>query len=365
MADGYGYAAEGDTNTATLMCAAQTLIGDAHFSEMYAMDWELDSVLISHMGEGNWKIARQRPAGAADRPAARDRAARQPADAGVLAPSRGARRRRRWSRSRASTTGSSSGAARCSTRPSCRRSRCTTSTSGPTGGWSRSWTSGSARRAPPLRHQPRRPRRPLAAARRAARPRVRGDLSSDALDAAARAGAGGEPGAARARLVTLTWGNVERDRPRRRAGGDQAERGRPTTRCGRRTSWSSTSTATSSRASGGRRPTRRRTWRCTARSSRSAGSCTRTRRGRRRGRRRSARSRCSARRTPTCAPHPIPLTRALTEAEIDADYEGCDRRRADRGGGGARRRPSCRARWCADTPRSAGGAARRPRSRTR
>jgi L-arabinose isomerase len=62
MADGYGYAAEGDTNTASLMCAAHTLIGDAHFSEMYAMDWELDSVLISHMGEGNWKIAR------ADRP---------------------------------------------------------------------------------------------------------------------------------------------------------------------------------------------------------------------------------------------------------------------------------------------------------
>ena len=59
MADGYGYAAEGDTNTTSLMCAAQTLIGDADFSEMYAMDWELDSVLISHMGEGNWKIARR------------------------------------------------------------------------------------------------------------------------------------------------------------------------------------------------------------------------------------------------------------------------------------------------------------------
>ncbi len=58
MADGFGYAAEGDTNTASLMCAAQTLIGNAHFSEMYAMDWELDSVLISHMGEGNWKVAR-------------------------------------------------------------------------------------------------------------------------------------------------------------------------------------------------------------------------------------------------------------------------------------------------------------------
>jgi L-arabinose isomerase len=68
MADGYGYAAEGDTNTASLMCAAQTMIGDAHFSEMYAMDWELDSVLISHMGEGNWKLARKdRPVRLIDR----------------------------------------------------------------------------------------------------------------------------------------------------------------------------------------------------------------------------------------------------------------------------------------------------------
>ena len=68
MADGYGYAAEGDTNTASLMCAAQAMIGDAHFSEMYAMDWELDSVLISHMGEGNWKIARtDRPVRLIDR----------------------------------------------------------------------------------------------------------------------------------------------------------------------------------------------------------------------------------------------------------------------------------------------------------
>ncbi|MGZ4187774.1 MAG: L-fucose/L-arabinose isomerase family protein [Solirubrobacteraceae bacterium] len=68
MAEGYGYAAEGDTNTAMLMCAAQTLIGNAHFSEMYAMDWDLDSVLISHMGEGNWKVARKdRPVRLIDR----------------------------------------------------------------------------------------------------------------------------------------------------------------------------------------------------------------------------------------------------------------------------------------------------------
>jgi L-arabinose isomerase len=68
MADGYAYAAEGDTNTASLMCAGQAMIGDTHFSEMYAMDWELDSVLISHMGEGNWKIARKdRPVKLIDR----------------------------------------------------------------------------------------------------------------------------------------------------------------------------------------------------------------------------------------------------------------------------------------------------------
>jgi L-arabinose isomerase len=68
MADGYGYAAEGDTNTAALMCAAQSLIGDANFSELYAMDFELDSVLVSHMGEGNWKVARDdRPVRLIDR----------------------------------------------------------------------------------------------------------------------------------------------------------------------------------------------------------------------------------------------------------------------------------------------------------
>jgi L-arabinose isomerase len=58
MAKGYGYAAEGDVLTACLVAAGHTLIGDAHFTEMYAMDFPSDSVLMSHMGEGNWKIAR-------------------------------------------------------------------------------------------------------------------------------------------------------------------------------------------------------------------------------------------------------------------------------------------------------------------
>jgi L-arabinose isomerase len=69
MAAGYGFAAEGDVNTASLMCAAQAMSGDAHFSELYAMDWELGSVLVSHMGEGNWRIARRdRPVRLIDRP---------------------------------------------------------------------------------------------------------------------------------------------------------------------------------------------------------------------------------------------------------------------------------------------------------
>jgi L-arabinose isomerase len=58
MAKGYGYGAEGDVLTACLVSAGHTLIGDAHFTEMYAMDFPSDSVLMSHMGEGNWKVAR-------------------------------------------------------------------------------------------------------------------------------------------------------------------------------------------------------------------------------------------------------------------------------------------------------------------
>jgi L-arabinose isomerase len=58
MAKGYGYGAEGDVLTACLVSAGHELIGDAHFTEMYAMDFPSDSVLMSHMGEGNWRIAR-------------------------------------------------------------------------------------------------------------------------------------------------------------------------------------------------------------------------------------------------------------------------------------------------------------------
>lgn len=59
MAEGYGYSAEGDSNAAALMVAGRAIAPDPHFTEMYAMDFALDAALQSHMGEGNWKIARK------------------------------------------------------------------------------------------------------------------------------------------------------------------------------------------------------------------------------------------------------------------------------------------------------------------
>ncbi len=58
MAQGYGYGAEGDALAATMVYAGHILIGKGHFTEMYAMDFPSDSILMSHMGEGNWQVAR-------------------------------------------------------------------------------------------------------------------------------------------------------------------------------------------------------------------------------------------------------------------------------------------------------------------
>ena len=60
MADGYGYAAEGDAMCAVLMKLAMLgCDGQVTFSEMYAMDFASDSILMCHAGEGNWRIARK------------------------------------------------------------------------------------------------------------------------------------------------------------------------------------------------------------------------------------------------------------------------------------------------------------------
>src|SRR5919198_917183 len=69
MAKGYGFGAEGDALTAALMSAARDLLGTTQFTEMYAMDFPSDSILMSHMGEGNWALARpDRPAKLIKRP---------------------------------------------------------------------------------------------------------------------------------------------------------------------------------------------------------------------------------------------------------------------------------------------------------
>ena len=59
LAKGYGYSAEGDTNALLLTVIGHMLVGDPHFTEMYSLDFGKDAAMLSHMGEGNWKVARK------------------------------------------------------------------------------------------------------------------------------------------------------------------------------------------------------------------------------------------------------------------------------------------------------------------
>jgi L-arabinose isomerase len=55
MAEGYGYAAEGDYICAVMVSAAHTLgNGGGNFTEMYMMDFTKKAILFCHAGEGNW-----------------------------------------------------------------------------------------------------------------------------------------------------------------------------------------------------------------------------------------------------------------------------------------------------------------------
>ena len=69
LAKGYGYSAEGDVHSMALTIIGHLLAGDPHFTEMYSLDFGRDAALMSHMGEGNWKVARKdRPIRLIDRP---------------------------------------------------------------------------------------------------------------------------------------------------------------------------------------------------------------------------------------------------------------------------------------------------------
>lgn len=58
LADGYGYAAEGDYMCASMVAAAGFLGNqDANFTEMYTMDFVKKAIIFCHAGEGNWATA--------------------------------------------------------------------------------------------------------------------------------------------------------------------------------------------------------------------------------------------------------------------------------------------------------------------
>ena len=60
MADGYGYAAEGDAVCASMVYAAHHLgEGGGNFTEMYTMDFKLGAIIFCHAGEGNWATCRK------------------------------------------------------------------------------------------------------------------------------------------------------------------------------------------------------------------------------------------------------------------------------------------------------------------
>lgn len=59
MADGYGYAAEGDAMCASMVGAAHAIGSmDGNFTEMYTMDFAKKAIIFCHAGEGNWSTGR-------------------------------------------------------------------------------------------------------------------------------------------------------------------------------------------------------------------------------------------------------------------------------------------------------------------
>lgn len=57
LGEGYGYGGEGNLTSAAAVTMMQKLADAANFTEMFTMDFHGNAVLMSHMGEGNWKLA--------------------------------------------------------------------------------------------------------------------------------------------------------------------------------------------------------------------------------------------------------------------------------------------------------------------
>ena len=58
LGEGYGFGGEGDVTSAAAVSLMAMLAGAANFTEMFTMDPAHDAVLMMHMGEGNWRMAR-------------------------------------------------------------------------------------------------------------------------------------------------------------------------------------------------------------------------------------------------------------------------------------------------------------------
>jgi len=57
--EGFGYAGEGDVMGSIAVLLMQRTAGCAHFTEMFTMDFEHNAILMTHMGEGNYALARE------------------------------------------------------------------------------------------------------------------------------------------------------------------------------------------------------------------------------------------------------------------------------------------------------------------
>ena len=61
MMEGIGYAGEGDVLTAALVGALLSAYPETSFSEMFCPDWKGNSILLSHMGEFNYRVCEGKP----------------------------------------------------------------------------------------------------------------------------------------------------------------------------------------------------------------------------------------------------------------------------------------------------------------
>ena len=59
LAEGIGYAGEGDVTCAALVAMMARLAGESEFFETWGMDFAGGAVMKNHMGEGNWRLARK------------------------------------------------------------------------------------------------------------------------------------------------------------------------------------------------------------------------------------------------------------------------------------------------------------------